>query len=264
MPNWVINRLTIEGPDAEKIVQNHIVKDKDGSNLFDFNLIHKMPEELDIIKGSKSKDGFQLYIAKINPMIDEIGTSEDKMEINAFSNRLIKALGKNANGKIPMILLRNDEVTALKLHYKNEFDDIVKLGEQAFRNLEKYGFTDWYEWRLHNWGTKWNACNTLLCDDMTTIYFDTAWSPSVPVVQKFAEKYPQLKITHDYAEEQIAFFCGKHEYENGKVVARNDFEEYSKEAYEMYFDLWGCEDEFVFDPKQNTYVAKEDVEVEMA
>jgi len=31
----------------------------------------------------------------------------------------------------------------------------------------------------------------------------------------------------------------------------------------MYFDLWGCEDEFVFDPKQNTYVSKEDVEVEM-
>ena len=263
MPNWVTNRLTIEGPNAEGIVQSHIIKDEHGRDCFDFNLICKMPEELDIEKGSKSVNGLKLFIAKINPSIDAVGSPEDKMEINAFSNRMIKAFGKNAIGKIPMILLRNEEVTAFKLHYKEEFDDVVKLGEQAFRNLEKYGCTDWYEWRLQNWGTKWNSCNTFLCDDKKTIYFDTAWSPSVPLVKKFAEKYPQLRITHDYAEEQIAFFCGKNEYQNGEVTCRNDYEEYSKEAYEMYFDLWGCEEEFVFDPKKNTYVERKDPEAEV-
>mgnify|MGYP000375068510 CR=1 FL=1 len=53
---------------------------------------------------------------------------------------------------------------------------------------------------------------------------------------------------------------------NWNLIALKKFKvykEYSKEAFEMYFDLWGCEDEFVFDPKQNTYVSKEDVEVEM-
>ena len=100
MPNWVTNRLTIEGPDAEKIIQNHITKDENGSQFFDFNLVCKMPEELDIPKGSKSTNGFKLYIAKINPMIDKVGSPEDKMEINAFSNRMIKVLGKNAIGKI--------------------------------------------------------------------------------------------------------------------------------------------------------------------
>ena len=263
MPNWVTNRLIIEGENAEEIVQNHIIKEENGSQCFDFNLICKMPEELDISKGSKSVNGFKLYIAKLNPSIDAVGNPEDKMEINAFSNRMIKVLGKNAIGKIPMVMLRNDEVTALKLHYKEEFDDVVNLGEQAFKNLEKYGFMDWYEWRLHNWGSKWNACNTFLCDDKKTVYFDTAWTPAISAIEKFAKMYPQLKITHDYAEEQIAFYCGKLEYENGECVKRDDYKEYSKEAYEMYFDLWGCEEEFVFDPNQNTYVEKNDQDAEM-
>ena len=116
MPNWVTNRLIIEGENAEEIVQNHIIKEENGSQCFDFNLICKMPEELDISKGSKSVNGFKLYIAKLNPSIDAVGKPEDKMEINAFSNRMIKVLGKNAIGKIPMVMLRNDEVTALKLH----------------------------------------------------------------------------------------------------------------------------------------------------
>ena len=74
--------------------------------------------------------------------------------------------------------------------------------------------------------------------------------------------YPELKVTHDYAEEQVAYYCGKLEYENGKLISRNDYEEDSKEAYEMYFELWGCEDEYVFNPKLNTYVSKDELEME--
>ena len=44
MPNWVTNRLTIEGPNAEEIVQSHIIKDEHGRDCFDFNLICKRGE----------------------------------------------------------------------------------------------------------------------------------------------------------------------------------------------------------------------------
>ena len=221
-----------------------------------------MPDELDIEKSSRTAHALKLHIAKINPLISEVGTSEDKMELTEFSNRMIKVFGKSAIRDLPNNLLKNEEVISLKMHYKDEFDEVVDLGKQAFSNLEKYGFTNWYNWRIDNWGTKWNACNTMLSYDGLSIYFDTAWTPSVPVIEQFAKMYPELKITHDYAEEQIAYFCGKHEYENGECISREDYEEYSKEAFEMYFDLWGCEDEFVFDPVKNTYVSKENVEVE--
>lgn len=264
MPNWVINRLTIEGPNVEKIIKKHITKEEDGRDCFDFETICKMPKELDIEKSSKMADGFKLYIAKINPVISAIGTAEDKMEINDFSNKMIKILGKNAIGKIPMYMLRDNEVEEFKTLYKEGFENVVNLGEKAFNNLEKYGDTDWYNWRIRHWGTKWNSCNTYVSDDKKMICFDTAWSPAISAIEKFASMYPELKITHDYAEEQVAYYCGKLEYENGELASRDDYEQDSKEAYEMYFELWGCEDEFVFDPKLNTYVSKEDAEMEVA
>lgn len=263
IPNWVTNRLIIEGPNAEEIINKHITEDEEGKQCFDFNLIHKMPAELDIEKSSKSMNGIKLYIAKINPSINSVGNKEDKMDINLFYDRIVKVFKEVEINKIPSMLLRDEEVLSLQLHYKDDFNADVNLGEQAFTNLEKYGCTDWYDWRIENWGTKWNACSTFLCEDNKTIYFDTAWSPSVPVIEKFSKMYPELKITHEYAEEQIAFFCGKHCYSNGEIVYRDDYEEYSKEAFELYFDLWGCEDEFVFDPKKNTYVSREDSDIEI-
>ena len=45
--------------------------------------------------------------------------------------------------------------------------------------LEKYGASNWYDWHVKNWGTKWNASNTYvedLGDGRVRIEFDTPWS----------------------------------------------------------------------------------------
>ncbi len=256
MPNWVANRLIVTGENAEEILSKHVVK-IDGEEVFDFNLIDKQPEELNIEKGSRGNHGLRLYIAKINPLIANIGTKEDKLDLDKFSEKMITLFGSDAIKRIPDLLLRPNEVDEYRCHYKDKFDEVVNIGEQAFNNISKYGVADWYDWRWEHWGTKWNACNTYL--DGNLVCFDTAWGPPVAVIEKFAKKYPQLSIVHEYAEEQIAFFCGRHEYTNSEVTLRNDYPEFSKEAYELYFDMWGCEEDFVFDPKKNTYVEKEDV-----
>lgn len=46
----------------------------------------------------------------------------------------------------------------------------------------KYGYTDWYEWSLGEWGTKWDACevfHSVEPDGSLLLEFDTAWSPPV-------------------------------------------------------------------------------------
>ena len=54
--------------------------------------------------------------------------------------------------------------------------------------LSKYGFTDWYFWQVHNWGTKWDAdvCHLELYKKdgifdeglcQLRVNFNTAWSP---------------------------------------------------------------------------------------
>jgi hypothetical protein len=75
---------------------------------------------------------------------------------------------------------------------------------------------DWYNWRVKNWGTKWNStCNTTLEDleynkdlkleDLEYYHFQTAWSPAIGVIQKLAEITGESFILY-YEEEGIGFF----------------------------------------------------------
>ena len=60
-------------------------------------------------------------------------------------------------------------------------------------NKAKYGFESWYEWRVENWGTKWDACEVQFTDEddnVALIYFETAWSPPTAFLQWYAEEHP--------------------------------------------------------------------------
>lgn len=45
----------------------------------------------------------------------------------------------------------------------------------------------WYDWRIENWGTKWDIYNTQ-CErtdaNILVMSFNTAWSPPIPVYEK--------------------------------------------------------------------------------
>lgn len=53
MPNWVTNRIRIEGKDALSVLSAHLTKDESGQEAFDFNTIERMPEALNIEKKFK-------------------------------------------------------------------------------------------------------------------------------------------------------------------------------------------------------------------
>jgi len=70
---------------------------------------------------------------------------------------------------------------------------------------------DWYNWRLANWGTKWDIpdCETTHnqhTPDMdgfkyTSLYsFETAWSPPEPIYTILRDKFPALDIDWYYNE----------------------------------------------------------------
>jgi len=78
-----------------------------------------------------------------------------------------------------------------------------------------------YEWCLKNWNTKWNACNVELNDNIEegilTYYFDTAWTPPLPVIKKMSEMFPELKFELRYFE-CGAGFNGLFKCFGGKVI----------------------------------------------
>jgi hypothetical protein len=70
--------------------------------------------------------------------------------------------------------------------------------------IDKYGYSDWYDFRVAKWGTKWNACDVeMQLEDETevSISFNTAWSPPLEVIEAIAKKYPFADITLSYYEE---------------------------------------------------------------
>lgn len=261
MPNWVVNKITVDGKDAAKIVKSHLMKDGNGDCQFDLNTIERMPDELQIEKSSRSADGFKLYLAKIHPLIPNLGGYDDKVRpFGDYVKEMETLFDSKDYERIGQFILKPKEIDELKEKYGEKFDDVVNLGEKVFRNIEKYGVPDWYEWSVREWGTKWNTCDTYITDDGKTIYFDTAWSPSIPAIEKFAKMHPGLKVTHEYAEEQMGFMSGRLTYENGELSSEEEFDPYSKEAYEMSFELWGGEDEYRFNEEKGTYEYIEDAE----
>jgi len=98
--------------------------------------------------------------------------------------------------------------------------DTVYNGSLGIRERELYGENNWYDWRIGNWGTKWNSYgyteNTTFQDGK--IKFLTAWSAPHPILQKLSEMFPDVKMEHEWADEDIGRNCGRYVYYDGERV----------------------------------------------
>ena len=79
---------------------------------------------------------------------------------------------------------------------------------------------DWYNWRIQNWGTKWNAYDQIKTEKPNELYFLTAWSAPSEIYEALTKKFPNLTIEVDYADEDIGCNCGKMVFKDGKMVAK--------------------------------------------
>lgn len=96
---------------------------------------------------------------------------------------------------------------------------------------------NWYDFHVGEWGTKWDAYEVSVGNN--ELWFQTAWSPPLPVLQKLVSKLPKgIGIEYKYSEEQGPVYCGEG-YITDQSFDLNEFDEYSDEAYEMANELWG-------------------------
>jgi hypothetical protein len=100
--------------------------------------------------------------------------------------------------------------------------------------LAAIGHSNWYDWSVSNWGTKWNAydCTWDQPDEgCAQLKFDTAWSPPEPIFEALAARpeCKELLIEIDAFDEGWNFgFQGKIEdgtYEGATCDATNDLYE---------------------------------------
>ena len=104
----------------------------------------------------------------------------------------------------------------------------IELEAQQAANFAKYGYTDWYDYSVSEWGTKWDVGGkddqiTELSDEQVIFSFGSAWSPPIAAYYKLQEL--GFEVDAMYYEPGMAF-CGRFSDDGGdeyyKIPATSD------------------------------------------
>lgn len=104
---------------------------------------------------------------------------------------------------------------------------------------------NWYNWNNANWFTKWDASGVDINYDGNSVnlYFETAWSPPIPVFQAIAQQFPNLVIDFRWEEEQG--YGGEFQSVDGALTqtkswdipsSHQEYEELDRECICGYYD----------------------------
>lgn len=160
MPNQIINRLTIIGTHEEVSLVLEKIKGDGQDKFIDFNKISPMPKEL---------EGTSCPTQIISQ--EEYDKQQKRIENNELMEHEIKhGLSRGITQEM-----------------SNEF-------------IENFGFDNWHDWSLSNWGTKWNAYEQYMEDD-NTICFNTAWATPFEVIQELSFMFPHMTFQVDFYDD---------------------------------------------------------------
>jgi len=180
MPNWCDNDLTITGPseDLDRF-QAGFIKAGEQPEV-DFNFIIPMPTELEETEsGGFSHIGHPAWYGDASRILEY---------------PWVKEAGVTSQEELQEFLLKKDP------QYKEAAD-------RCQANIEAHGFASWYEWSIHNWGTKWNGGQASFDrqPEQLDITFMTAWSPPEPVILAMSQRFPSLEFELRFYELGAAY-----------------------------------------------------------
>lgn len=102
-----------------------------------------------------------------------------------------------------------------ELKTKNEFLNVLRPMPKEYEEGEK-----WYDWRIENWGTKWDIIdgyNIGIFSHDLYLYGDTAWSPPIKALLYYHLQHPEITINCCYFEPGMDY-AGHTRFEGGKEI----------------------------------------------
>tara|TARA_Y100000813_G_scaffold69522_1_gene49313 strand:+ start:46 stop:627 length:582 start_codon:yes stop_codon:yes gene_type:complete len=91
---------------------------------------------------------------------------------------------------------------------KGKLGELPQMVETPYGLSLRFVSTDkqddrWYDWRVQNWDTKWDAYDVVVTDEdpeYLEVEFNTAWSPPEAICHKIREDFPDIAISWFYDE----------------------------------------------------------------
>lgn len=129
---------------------------------------------------------------------------------SAEIQRLAKALGEG--GLCNAVIPTPPELTDTMAGSYGDTDKQAALEAREQANLEKFGYKNWYDFQVANWGTKWDVdCSDVEIDDDGLGFsggFESAWAPPIRIAEALVEQ--GFEVTLYYYEPGMGF-VGKFE-----------------------------------------------------
>ena len=142
-------------------------------------------------KGRGEAEGFVNYVLERSEISGDV--------TNYFSfNKIIPMPDELRGTTSPTKIVSQEQYDTardLDLSITQEMSDSLK---------SKYGWDNWYDWAIRNWGVKWNTdCDTFEIDDFGGLEykFETAWGPPTRIYIHLVAQFPELDISWVYKEE---------------------------------------------------------------
>ena len=214
MPNYCMNKLELSGKQQDIAELLAFVKSEESS--FDFNKIKPIPQSI-----KNTERGSVAFASEAVCWY---------LKEKKITNHL-KWLFDRYN-------ISEDELAEKVEQWQKENKVDLNLGYRIIENRQRYqGYGDWYEWCIANWGTKWEACDPEIQNNV--IVFETAWSPATPIIERLAQLFPQIDFIYKYFEPGFNL-AGRNTYLQGNCVTCDSYD-YNEEAYVRIGNEFGFE-----------------------
>ena len=199
MPNHIDNNvLIIATNELVKQIRDEIRGDEKDSHTdevvcIDFDKIIAMPKELEGTTSPTKIISIEEYEKNQERIMVINGIIDDKMY--------------------------TDEEDLRKLRHELSWDCTGITIQMSSLWKKKFGADNWYDWKVENTGTKWDAYSCIGGDNSDNyFFFQTAWAHPHNLMVALSKKYPEAIFISTFADEDTGSNCGAFAYQNGESV----------------------------------------------
>ena len=135
-------------------------------------------------------------------------TPDSEKKLAEIVQELARAKTAGENPVIFGLIKPVPEALMITAGYLGDTVEQAALVEKEKENLKTYGYKNWYDFCIGEWGTMWEAKTEYdesytIEGNQLTIFFDTAWSPPMQIYYALEEMGFEVEAT--YVEQGVGY-----------------------------------------------------------